>query len=433
MDSPKVCLVLPCPVYVERLLLTIHVAAPEFRDRGLAALRRAEDGSVTLDLGIHTKEARTLRVRIQEQGQIIGSSSNKGLHDSARDSVESAILQARNAIFDEELYHELYRETRHLTNRGVRSINDAILVPFEDDKHIVFDLVKQDTIILEERKQNEQPESRLKYDQLSNTFVLASRMLLSHAHRQNHNRRTQPQPPMTERKPPRLLYSIIQPILSLLQQQSAVKSLNSLIESMAAIMKHAALSCSVERPQSMVDIPSMLAVNKAANAPLVESLANMISAPLQAQFTVNLPSTSSIIRTDVRTHVRGTEYKVSITASPNSPLSQTQQESIFTSAEAVEEHLLHLLTVDLVSLVTVEDKRWEVISLHEGQLSTRPDLNGAYQVLLVSLTRRILQITCSGPKAGGDIGETVREWTPDTVGRRGLIEEIRELGSMQAI
>ena len=136
---------------------------------------------------------------------------------------------------------------------------------------------------------------------------------------------------------------------------------------------------------------------------------------------------------DVRTHVRGTEYKVSITASPNSPLSQTQQESIFTSAEAVEEHLLHLLTVDLVSLITVEDKRWEVISLHEGQLSTRPDLNGVYQVLSVTLTRRMLQITCSGPKAGGEVGETVREWTPDTVGSRGLIEEIRELGSMQAI
>lgn len=418
---------------MERLLQTSHLAAPEFRDRGLAALRRAEDGSVTLDLGIHSKEARILRVRIQEQGQIIGSSPNNRLPDSAQDSVESAILQARNAIFDEELYHELYREARHLTNRGVRSINDAILVPFEDDKHIVFDLVKQDTIILEERKQNDQPESRLKYDQLSNTFVLASRLLLSHAHRQNYNRRTQPQPPMTERKPPRLLYSILQPILSLLQQQSALKSLNSLIEAMATIMKHAAMSFSVEGPRSIVDIPSMLAANKATNVPLVESLANMISAPLQAQFTINLPSTSSIIRTDVRTHVRGIEYKVSITASPNSPLSQTQQESIFTSAEAVQEHILHLLTVDIVSLVTVEDKRWEVISLHEGQLSTRPDLNGVYQVLSVSLTRRMLQITCSGPSAGGEIGETVREWTLDTVGCRGLMEEIRGLGSMQAI
>jgi len=404
-------------------------AAPEFRDRGLGALRRAEDGSVYLELGVHTKQARTLRVRIQEQGQVIGSFVENGFGETSNDSVESSILQARNAIFDEELYYELYREARHLTNRGVRSANDAILVPFEEHKQIIFDLVTSDTIGSEENKQDEQPESHLHHNRLSKALSLVSRILLSHSHRQNYNRRTQPQPPLTERKPPRVIYSILRPLLALLQQQSALVSLTDFFNEIAAVMKKAALSYMVERPASVVDVPSMLAWNKATNSPLVESLATMISAPLHAQFTVNLPSKSSIIAY-VRSHALGTEYKVSIIAAPNSPLSQTQKDSIFTSAEGVEEHILHLLSIDLISIVTVEDRRWEVTSLHEGQLSTEPAPNGIHQVLFLAVGRRMLQIKCSGPNAGGEIVETVHEWTADTVGSRGLVEEIKNLGSV---
>ncbi|MCJ1243313.1 RNA polymerase II mediator complex subunit [Trapelia coarctata] len=406
-------------------------AAPEFRDRGLGALRRSEDGSVYLDLGIQANHAHKLRIRIQERGQAIGSFTESGLGETTKDSVESSILQARNAIFDEELYHELYREARHLTNRGVRSTNDAILVPFEEDKQIIFDLVTPDTIVSEERKQNVPLEGHLNHDRLSKALALASKILLSHSHRQNYNRRTQPQQPLTERKPPRVIYSILRPLLALLQQQSALESLKNFLEEIAAVMKNAALGFSFQRPDKVLDIPSMLASNKATNSPLVESLANTISAPLQAQFTINFPSTSSII-TYVRTHAQGTEYKVSITAAPNSPLSQTQQDSIFTSAEGVKEHILHLLTIDLVSIVTVENKRWEITSPHEGQLSTEPALNGVHQVLSLVITRRMLQIKCSGPNAGGEIFETVHEWTADTMGSRGFVAEIKNLAPMEA-
>lgn len=423
MGSLKVYLVILC----EEDCTNLHIAAPEFRDRGLGALRRAEDGSVYLDLGMHTKPTHTLRVRIQKRGQVIGSSTDHRIGNTANVSVESSILQARNGLFDEELYHELYREARHLTNRGVRSTNDAILIPFEEDKQIIFDLVTPDATVPEERRQNESLEGRLNYQHLPQALVLASRILLSNAHRQNHNRRTQPQPPLTERKQPRILYSILRPLLAMLQQQSALESLKNFVEQVASVMKNAGLRYSVECPKSVIDIPTMLASRKATAVPLVESIANMISMPLQAQFTIALPFTSSIIRIYVRTHVQGTEYKVSITAFPTSPLSQTQLESIFTSVESVEEHILHLLTLELLSIVKVEDRRWEILSLHEGQLSTRPDLRGMYQVLSLSLARRILQVKCSAPNAGGEIVETVHVWTANSVNRRGLVEEIKAI------
>ena len=393
-------------------------------------MRRAEDGSVYLDLGIQAEHAHSLRVRIQERGQVIGSSTENYFGETTNDSVESSILQARNAIFDEELYHELYREARHLTNRGVRSTNDAILVPFEEDKQIVFDLITPDTMS-EAHRENKPIESHLSHDRLSKAIALASRILLSHSHRQNYNRRTQPQPPLTERRPPRVIYSILRPLLALLQQQSALQSLKNFLGELTVIMKNAALRFTVEAPESALDVSSMLASNKVTNSPLVESLAHVISAPMHAQFTVNLPSKALII-VYVRSHTQGTEYKVSITAAPNSPLSQTQQDSIFASIEGVEEHILHLLTIDLVAIVAGEDKRWKISSLHVGQLDTEPALNGIPQVLRLGVARRMLQFNCSGPNAGGEIVETAHEWTADSMGGGGLVEEIKKLGSMEA-
>jgi hypothetical protein len=43
--------------------------------------------------------------------------------------VEDLIVQARNAIFEEELFHELAREARTLTNRGVRTRDATIMLP----------------------------------------------------------------------------------------------------------------------------------------------------------------------------------------------------------------------------------------------------------------------------------------------------------------
>jgi mediator of RNA polymerase II transcription subunit 17 len=98
-------------------------AAPEFRERGVAVLRRAADGSIDLDLGGGTAE-RAMRVLVVDLDSRVLSSSSDTI-TMGNDSVDIAILRARTSLFDEELFSEVFKESRLLANRGVVAENCA--------------------------------------------------------------------------------------------------------------------------------------------------------------------------------------------------------------------------------------------------------------------------------------------------------------------
>ena len=399
-------------------------AASEFRTRGLAALRRAEDGSVNLDLGITAQTTRSLRVRIQKQGQIMASSLGESTTAVRHESIDSSILKARNAIFDEELYHELSREARNMANRGIRSTSDTITIPWEDESQIIIDLVDPGSIT----SNGEAIPLDSFYQRLCKMLALAARILLSHAHRQNHNRRTQLPPPLTDRKMPRPIYSILRPLLALLQQHSAMWRLENFIDDLRLILANASLDITAESPGAVLDISSVIHP-ASTKMPLVDALANIVSAPLHSQFTIKMPAVSSELRIHIRTHIQGSEYKVEFFALASSSLSQMQPENIFTSLEEVEDHILHLVLLSLISLIHNDDLKWKVVSAHEGQLSTEEGLDGLHKVLSLYLDREGLRISCIGAKAAGAPLETSHRWARETVSRMGLLETIRSLDS----
>lgn len=207
-------------------------AAPAFRNNSLAALRREEDGTISLDQGIASTEPQTLRVRIQSNNEDIGTSIIRApIPDNA--AIESRILQARNTMFSSELWQELNREARTLASFGVRSTDDTITCPLSPSKIIILDLVPLSDAV--------DPSGR-PGDQVAEGIFLTLSLLLTYQHRQNHRRRTQPPPPITVQKRPTPAYNLLRPLITRLDHQRAVTAIHTLLQPLCSVLNSAGIS-----------------------------------------------------------------------------------------------------------------------------------------------------------------------------------------------
>ena len=309
-------------------------------------------------------------------------------------SADKLLLQARNSIYDEELHHELHREARTLVNQGVRCIGDVIHLPYENDKHVLVDLVSygDSTKVSEEGAQEDIIVAR--------AVALTARLLLSHAHRKNLRRRSQLPPPLTERRPPRPTYVILRLILSHLQHRSHIASMRDFLSGIRNNLAAAGLSIEYNEAASMsVDLPEVPAIVAKTGLPFVEVLGNSLSAPSQSRITLVLPSQSTNVIIDVRTHLSvphfGTDYTVTIdSCPPTSAISKIPGSMIFFVASAAEEHILHLLTLDLVSVIasTRLGNMWTVGLPQTGELRMALKEKGKGKWMFVTVERWKLEV-----------------------------------------
>lgn len=256
----------------------------DFRNRGLAALRRDADGNVSLDRGLGSTGGKSLRVRILQQGKPVASST-KGSNDiSEDDSVTKDILKARNSIFDEELHHELHREARNLVNQGVRCADGRVLLPYEKDKQIEIDLVS-----LED--ESEDAEAPTGDSTIADAIVLSLRIFLCHAHRQTLHRRSRTPPPLLEAKPSRPIYALLKPIIEHFQHQSQLASLQQFLQHLQKTLSAANLSFSFDPPTSPYNLPAT------SNTSLLSTLLHPLTTPLHSTTTLHLPTATAVIET----------------------------------------------------------------------------------------------------------------------------------------
>ena len=366
-------------------------AAPEFRDRGLAALRRDEEGNINLDLGMRSSNPQALRVRIEHSSTIIAFAFSNTEDMDGEMSVDKLLLQARNSIYDEELHHELHREARTLVNQGVRCIGDVIHLPYENDKHVLVDLVSygDSTEVSEEGAQ----EGII----IARAVALTARLLLSHAHRKNLRLRSQLPPPLTERRPSRPPYMILRVILSHLQHRSHIASMRGFLSGIRKNLAAAGLSFEYNEAASMsMDLPELRAIVAKTGLPFAEVLGNYLSAPSQSRITLVLPSQSTNIIISVRTHPDfGTDYAVTIdSCPPTSAISKIPGTMKFFVESAAEDHILHLLTLDLVSVIasTRLGNMWTVRVPQTGELRMGPKEKGKGKWMVVIVERWKLEV-----------------------------------------
>ena len=286
-------------------------AHPDFRERGLAALRRSEDGHIVFDRGVAAPPNQKIRVQIQQHGQTISTTHVQNTELIGQPCIERQLLDARNSLYDEELHHEIHREARGMTSHGVKCIGNAVILPHDNDMHIVIDIVPLSDEGLEKSGE----------DDSVHWVTLALRLLLSHAHRQSLRRRSQVPAALTERRVTRPTYSILHPILQFFQHREVVQSsLRDLVIRWGANL------------ESGMD-------DGTTKSKLSDSLLDRVEAPFRSSFTLRLPSSASVsvlVETCLTAPTFGTIYW----------LSWDDRSDIwtqFSSLEELEDYVLYAL------------------------------------------------------------------------------------------
>ncbi|KAJ0417635.1 RNA polymerase II mediator complex component SRB4 [Aspergillus carlsbadensis] len=394
-------------------------ATPIFRDRGLAALRRANDGKLVLDKGLIPRKAQGVRVRIRHQGRIIGCSKVCRPSQDA-ESIESRILQARDTLFEEELFHEMMREARILGNQGVTTRQNLVKLPVSEEQEILLDLVDWDQDhALEADSSSEQ-------NMLADAISHSIRILLTFAHRQNLRRRTQPPPPLAPKRRPTPEYQILRPVMGYLQHKSHIQWLETYIAKLRRVLEAAGIKCDFNATQ----FSSIGVLQPNHLVPKVESLVGVFLAPFESTFSGSLITPQSSFGVRIRTNPTippvGTFYDISVNL-PQFP--DVQPLNRVGLQEEVAQAITHFVMLDIAAAISLQNQEgsdkapWEVAYPHHGELLA-VDTAGQSKKMKVSLSHEELTIqTYSLSRAEGFAKPVAAKsallshtWKPDTPG-----------------
>ena len=406
--------------------LTALKAASEFRDRGLAALRRDEDGNIHFDRGVESIN-RTLRVRIQQHNKEIISRTQATSRIANEVPVETEILEARNSIFDEELHHELHREARTLASHGVRCIGDTIKIPYEADKQILIDLTSFDDDDLD-MPQLDEVTQKLKPDQTPDWIVLCLRLLLTHTHRQTLRRRCQPPPPISEKPPVKPTYILLRPILAHIRHRDALQSTQEFLRKLSQPLSSASLQFTSSTSPTLLPTPP----STARRQPTKSTLTTAFTLPLTTTLTTTLPSKTATLSLEITTPL-STTYTATLT--PVIPTTNTPEPISVTSFPSLKPHILHLLSSDLISLIISTPSphpkigSWKASDPYKGELTRRNGRTRQIDKLCVQVDETELVATWQGGAVGFDGLRTASWGLEGGQVERGLLEWLEDVGS----
>ncbi len=351
-----------------------------------------------LDQGLANTVRKVVRVRIEKPDRSLESSSTvPALTNPDTTPIEELILQARNAVYEEELFHELTRETRILTNQGVHNIDSVIVLALPDRRRVLIDLFPLEDYHHQQQQEQEQQQDQSKgqpQPSLADGIALALRLLLSHAHRQYFLQRSQIPPPLTDRKRPQPPQAIIRPILSHLMHRSVITSLNRFLKGLEEALDSAGLNAS--HAVAMGTNCSISSTDTATNKPgkkqqkIAEKVVEAFANGVESDITISLPG-GNILEVHVRTQLYppflGTDYLVTLLQHHQHQHQYQQQRSSssdgntetearrdkhvitrlqFSSGTEMRRYISHAVTLALIE----EIKSWSSSSLTSPQASS---------------------------------------------------------------
>ncbi|MDI1486133.1 MAG: RNA polymerase II mediator complex subunit [Ramalina farinacea] len=301
----------------EKHTLGVHYGFAEarasFRDKGVGALRRDEDGDVSLDRGPKAVNGR-LRVRILQGGSPISTVYSRPLPDRSSDSLEGEILEARNSIYDEELVHEIQREAQYLANHGVQCIDNRVFLPYESNQQIELSLESSD-------EASEQME-RSSHDDIPELISIFLRLSLSQAHLQNLHDRSKPPSAIREGKQPHKIYQLLAPIVQILQHRASMSALQYLLHQVTGYMAKAGLLFSSEMEPFSPKLESSGSLSNDSPPARVQAVLGLISAFTSSTIHITLPGQSAPLRLRIFTSIAapnfGTSYYIHHPSAPGS-------------------------------------------------------------------------------------------------------------------
>ncbi|KAK4181383.1 putative mediator of RNA polymerase II transcription subunit 17 [Triangularia setosa] len=252
-------------------------AAPEFKNSGIAPLRRADDGSVKLELGTRGGGSQRTRVSILDNGKVVGQSSlTNPLPENA--TLVDRVKDARNTIFAQELWHEINREARTLGGRNVRMSRSSVTYAVSPTRTISIQLVS-----LEE--ENAGTSSSRPDDHFAESLSLALSLQLSHAHKLNERRRAERN--VIQTSPP--VYPLLTPIVSWFEHEKNIGEFVRHFLAYSKVLRSAGLPASVLLREPPVRTPP--GAGAAADA---DDIGPVLYSPPAVEFDVDITPQSRL-------------------------------------------------------------------------------------------------------------------------------------------
>ncbi|RGP70166.1 calcium channel yvc1 [Fusarium longipes] len=289
--------------------------APEYRNR-LAPMRRgAADGTVQLDCGKLGGISERVVVTYEKDGRITGRSALPA--ETAADApLEEHVLEARNTIFSQELWHELTREARTLAAYDVKPDGSRLTYDIDpaSKSRIILELVPLGTYA--------SSDDSLPDNHIAEAISLALHVLLGYAHRQNELLRTRPVPPHIPRPRGQQIHHLLRPIIARLMHSHNVeivtKHVGALVQSLQRAGIPSSFVLSTSKTSASDSDPSTQGPNQLPSSQaMIKNMLNHI------EFNIKLTILPNITCT-----VRGRTFQIPVTATyysvllpPNSPLS----------------------------------------------------------------------------------------------------------------
>ncbi|KAI9894649.1 MAG: RNA polymerase II mediator complex subunit [Vezdaea aestivalis] len=330
-------------------------SAPSFRDKGIAALRRSEDGNAFLDSGaLDTNSPRAIYVRVFEPNSdmIAGESVVPSLV-LPEAPLDEQVRQARDVLFAEELYYEIVREARGLAKWGCTIRDKEVEIPFASFT-VKVSLQPLPTSPTAYTPSNSRARS------LAQAMAITLQLLLTHEHRKTLAERSKVPSPISEdgseRKPS---YQLLRPIIVHLRHFSTFHALRSHFQTIQSCLSSASIPLAVTTTKETTHLSSA-SISTAASAALLSKL----SSPLSTTLGIILPNTDKLSIGLTTNSAWGGEsfvvtlsHNISTTTSShsqNSPANVEEKttEQRFTTPELTFPYISHLVTKAITSYIT---------------------------------------------------------------------------------
>jgi mediator of RNA polymerase II transcription subunit 17 len=313
-----------------------------------------KDGSIVLDPALALKP-KILRVRISEGGRITGTSLLPTDSEKNHTAIERTIQLARDSLFEEELYHEMSLETRHLLPYGVEYRDSVIHVKAagangQHEKKMLIDCITRD-----DRSTGTQDSSN---DWLAQNVAEGLRLLLAHEHSMRLYRRSQLPPPLNGQKRENPPPSLLRTLLAVFHHLEGVNQLYKYLEHVAKTLGSAGLGVQVEtiRELSWARLADNLQTSSKKGLTATDQLLEIFSKPFDGRATMTLASPTGaqpeILTISTRTVIGqptfGTEHKLALPSTLIADLGLFQQLK-FSSVEETTSYLDWILSLHIAN------------------------------------------------------------------------------------
>lgn len=259
-------------------------AASDFRVTSLAPMRRSEDGSVNLDCGTILGDSKRLLVTLERDGRVVGRSSlPEPLPQAA--PLEDVVLEARNTIFAQELWHEMNREGRQLLSYGVRIDHETLSYSLDQHTRVVFSLHPLDQNLEEETARSPAEDHR------ADALGAALQQLLTYAHQVNNQRRSRVSPRHRVQTASIQPYQLLRPMLAHAQHEETIEDITRFISDIITILQSASIRTAHFKLTEPAISPDSLTAGGSPSTALLRSLLG----PQESRFEVNITPQARIL------------------------------------------------------------------------------------------------------------------------------------------